>query len=157
MSWIEVEKIDWQDDVEHDGFEIRLAGTADLDWRKNPDLGMREYRVSVSTSQTPGFPRREPGPNRDAPYAVPFPFFVRTTTEVVLPNGGKGFTIRGPSGTETIGGLELARGSTLEGGVARFTTDLRSLRPEIPASEAEGATRALRRIAAEDSLIRAPL
>lgn len=157
MSWIEVEKIDWQDDVEHDGFEIRLAGTADLDWRKNPDLGMREYRVSVSTSQTPGFPRREPGPNRDAPYAVPFPFFVRTTTEVVLPNRGKGFTIRGPSGTETIGGLELARGSTLEGGVARFTTDLRSLRPEIPASEAEGATRALRRIAAEDSLIRAPL
>lgn len=157
MSWIEVEKIEWQDDVDNDGFEIRLTGTADLDWRKNPDLGMREYRVSASSNQAQGFPRREPGPNRDAPYAVPFPFFVRTTTEVVLPKGGAGFTIRGPSGQETIGGMELVRASVIEGGVARFTTDLRSLRPEIPADEAEAATRALRRVAAEDSLIRAPL
>jgi len=157
MSWIEVEKIEWQDDAQNDAFEIRLAGTADLDWRKNPDLGMREYRVANSNTQAPGFPRREPGPNRDAPYAVPFPFFVRATTEVVLPQGGKGFTVRGPSGQETIGGMELVRASGITDGIARFTTDMRSLRPEISAADAETATRTLRRIAAEDSLIRAPL
>ena len=108
-------------------------------------------------SSSPGFPRREPGPNRDAPYAVPFPFFIRTTTEVVLPSGGKGFTVRGPSGQETVGGMELVRVSAIQDGVARFTTDIRSLRAEISATDAETATRTMRRIAAEDSLIRAPL
>ena len=157
MSWIEVERVEWQDDAQNDAFMIRLNGTADLDWRKNPDLGMREYRVANANNQPPGFPRREPGPNRDAPYAVPFPFYIRATTEVVLPAGGKGFTVRGPSGQETVGGMELVRGSGIEGGVARFTTDMRSLRPEISAADAETATRTMRRIAAEDSLIRAPL
>ena len=157
MSWIEVEKVEWRDDVQNDAFMIQLAGTADLDWRKNPDLGMLEYRVSNANNQSPGFPRREPGPNRDAPYAVPFPFFIRTTTEVVLPSGGKGFTVRGPSGQETVGGMELVRVSAIQDGVARFTTDIRSLRAEISATDAETATRTMRRIAAEDSLIRAPL
>lgn len=157
MSWIEVEKVEWRDDVQNDAFVIQLAGTADLDWRKNPDLGMLEYKVSNANNQTGGFPRREPGPNRNAPYAVPFPFFVRATTEIVLPAGGKGFTVRGPSGKEMVGAMELVRASGIQDGVARFTTDMRSLKPEISATDAETATRALRRIASEDSLVRAPL
>ncbi|WP_293901532.1 DUF3857 domain-containing protein [Phenylobacterium sp.] len=157
MSWAEVDKVEWTDDPANDSFEVQLSGTADLDWRKNQDLGMREYRVAASGNQTGGFPRREPGPNRDAPYAVPFPFYVRATTEVVLPAGGKGFSVRGASGQETIGGMELKRSSGISGGIARFTSDMRALRPEITATEAEDASRALRRIAAEDTLIRAPL
>jgi hypothetical protein len=157
MSWVEVDKIEWNDDAANDAFEIRASGTADLDWRKNPDLGVREYRVTASSNSAPGYPRREPGPNRDAPYAVPFPIFVRSTTEVVLPAGGKGFTVRGPTSKETVGGMELSRAAGISGGVARFTTDMRSLAPEIPATEAEAAARTFRRIASEDSLIRAPL
>ena len=67
------------------------------------------------------------------------------------------FALRGPNGVETVGGIELKRSSVLTGNLARFTTDLRSLVPEIPATEAELATKAQRRIAAEESLIRAPL
>ena len=157
MSWAQVDTVEWKDDVDNDAFEIALSGTADLDWRKNLDLGMREYRVASASNQTPGFARREPGPNRDAPYAVPFPFYMRATTEVVLPAGGKGFTVRGPSGEETIGGMELKRSSGIRDGVARFSQDMRALKPEISAAEAESASRALRRIAAEDTFIRAPL
>jgi hypothetical protein len=157
MSYAELDKVEWKDDSANDAFEVTLSGAADLDWRKNPDLGMREYRVASSNNQAPGFPRREPGPNRDAPYAIPFPFYVRATTEVVLPAGGKGFTVRGPSGKETVGGIELSRSSGISDGVARFTQDLRALTPEISAAEAESASRALRRIAAEDTFIRAPL
>ncbi len=156
MSWAQVEHIDWNDDAPNDAFEIQLSGRADMDWRKNPDLGMLEYKVISSNNQSPGYPRREPGPNRDAPYAVPFPYFVRAITEVVLPAGGKGFTVRGPSGKELVGGMELARASGIVGGVARFTTDMRALAAEISAVDAEAATRTLRRIASEDSLIRAP-
>ena len=157
MSWVQVDKVEWRDDVDNDAFEIRIVGEADLDWRKNPDLGMLEYRVAVSGASAPGFPRREPGPNRDAPYAVPFPLFVRSATEVVLPSGGKGFTVRGPSGKETFGAMELTRASGITGGVARFTVDMRTLAPEISGADAEAATRTIRRLAGEDSLIRAPL
>lgn len=157
MSWVEVETVEWKDDAAQDAFEIHMSGTAELDWRKNPDLGVREYRVTASSNGAPSYPRREPGPNRDAPYAVPFPLFIRSTTEVVLPAGGKGFTVRGPTSKETVGGVELSRAAGITDGVARFTTDMRSLAPEISATEADAAARTFRRIASEDSLIRAPL
>ena len=157
MSWVEVESINWKDDAEHDAFEIDVTGKADMDWRKNADLGVREFKVAGSASGSGGFPRREPGPNRDAPFAVPYPLFSRSTTEIVLPDGGKGFTVRGPNGVETVGGMELTRSSTVTGGAARFVTETRSLVPEIPAADAEAATRTFRRLAADDSLVRAPL
>ena len=156
MSWVEVQSIDWKDDVEHDAFVISVTGRADMDWRKNADLSVREFKVAGSASGSGGFPRREPGPNRDAPFAVPYPLFARTINEIVLPDGGKGFTVRGPNGVETVGGMELKRASLIEGGVARFVTETRSLVPEIPAAEAEAANRAFRRLAADDSLVRAP-
>jgi transglutaminase-like putative cysteine protease len=157
MSWVEVETVNWKDDAEHDAVEIAITGKADMDWRKNADLGMREFKVTASSSASGGFPRREPGPNRDAPYAVPYPLFARSTNEIVLPDGGKGFSVRGPNSAETVGGFELRRSSAIEAGVARFVTETRSLVPEIPATEAEAATRTFRRLAAEDSLVRAPL
>jgi hypothetical protein len=156
MSWVQLETIDWTDDAEHDAFEFRITGQADLDWRNNADLGLREYKVASSSARAGGFPRREPGPNRDAPFAVPYPLYARSTTEVVLPAKGVGFSVRGPNGVETVGGIELRRASAIKDGVASFVSETRSLVPEIPAADAEAATRTLRRLAADDSLIRAP-
>ena len=158
MSWAQVDKVAWTDDAANDAFEIRLSGKADLDWRLNPDVGLREYKVVSSTNQGVGFPRREPGPNRDAPFAVPFPILSSAPSpRSCCPRAARDSPVRGPSGQEVIGGMELTRASGIAGGVARFTTDVRALTPEISAADAEEATRSQRRIAAEDSLIRAPL
>jgi transglutaminase-like putative cysteine protease len=156
MSWVEVESISWKDDLAHDAFELRLTGKADLDWRKNPDVGALEYRVSVG-GRASGYPRREPGLNRDAPFAVSYPNYVKTTTEFVLPQGGRGFMVRGPNDQETVGGFELKRASELKDGIARFSNELRSIVPEIPAAEAAAATRKLRLLNQDDTLIRAPV
>jgi transglutaminase-like putative cysteine protease len=156
MSWIDVKTIDWRDDADHDAFEFHMSGTAIMDWRRNPDVRLREYKVTASTAHPSGFPKREPGPNRDAPFAVPFPMFVRAVTEIVLPDAGRGFTIRGPNGVEKVAGIELQRTSALQGGVARFEVESRSVTQEITAAEAEAATLALRRMAADESLVRAP-
>ena len=77
-------------------------------------------------------------------------------TEVVLPGGGRGFTIRGPNGDQSIGGYEVKQSSVIEGQVARFSTQVRSLTPEIPASEIETANRGLRALAAQEFFVRAP-
>ncbi len=155
MSWLQLQTIEFVDRPDDNAFEIRFTGNADLDWRKNPDLGVLEYKVDGGGAPAT-FPRREPGPNSDAPFAVAYPNFTRNVVEVVLPEGGKGFSVRGPSGPEKVGPVELTRSAELKAGVARFVADLRSTAPEIPASEAEAASRQLRRIAAEESLIRAP-
>ena len=133
-----------------------MTGQADIDWRKNPDLGVREFKLPGGVSPASPFARRDPGPDRDAPYAIVFPYYVRSITEVALPNGGQGFQVRGPNDTEAVGGYELKRSSTLEAGVARFVSEGRSVTQEIPATEAESANRVLRRLAADESFVRAP-
>jgi hypothetical protein len=152
---MEVEQVAWRDDPVRDLFTIEMTGTDDMDWRKNPDLGVREFRVGSGTAPRP-FPKREPGPNQDAPFAIPYPFYTRTRTEIVLPNGGKGFTVRGPTGIAKIAGYEIASGSALQGGLASFTVDQHSVALEITAKEAEAANHQIRELRDVEAFVRAP-
>ena len=154
-SWLEVQGVDWVDDPATSSIRLVITGPADMAWRKNPDLGVREYKLP-GAGQGASFPRREPGPNRDAPYAINFPSYTRSVTEVVLPEAGKGFTLRGPNDSQVIAGVELKRAAVLEGGVARFVSEGRSILREVPAAEAEPANKAFRLRAEDESLVRAP-
>jgi hypothetical protein len=152
---VDIEQVTWTDDPARDLFTVDLSGTDDMDWRKNQDLGVREYRVGSAGVPRP-FPKREPGPNVDAPFAVPYPSFTRSRTEIVLPNGGKGFTVRGSSGLEHVGGYEIVSAAGLQDGVARFTVDQHAVTSEISAAEAEAANAQIRKLRDVDNLIRAP-
>jgi hypothetical protein len=88
---------------------------------------------------------------------VPYPAFTRSRTEIVLPGDGKGYTVRGPTGKEQVGGYEIVTSSALEGNVASFTVDQRSLTSEISASDADAANAAFRKLRDVDSLVRAPI
>jgi hypothetical protein len=129
---------------------------ADLNWRLNPDVRAREFKVSSTSGTGGGYPKREPGPNQDAPFVMPFPLYARFETRVRLPDGGKGFTIRGPNGDGRLPGYRLNRYSELEGDTAVFSAEMQSLAREISASDAVEANKALRRLADDESFIRAP-
>ena len=152
---LEIEQAGWRDDPVRDLFTIELSGTDDLDWRKNQDLGVRELRVGTSTAPRP-FPRREPGPNSTAPFAIPYPSFTRTRTEIVLPNGGKGFTVRGPTGVSRVAGYEIVAGAGIQGDVASFVVEQHAMTQEISAAEAEAANREIRKLRDVDIFVRAP-
>jgi transglutaminase-like putative cysteine protease len=152
---VEIEQVTWRDDPVHDLFTIEMTGTDDMDWRKNPDLPVREFRVGTGAAPRP-FAKRDPGPNQDAPFAIAYPSYNRTRTEIVLPNGGQGFIVRGPTGTAKVAGYEIASGSAIQGNVAIFTVDQHSVTPEISAAEAEAANREIRKLRDVDSFIRAP-
>lgn len=154
-SGLEIDQVSWRDDPVHDLFTVELAGTDDMDWRKNEDLGVREYRLGGGTAPRP-FPKRDPGPNQDAPFAVSYPAFTSTRTEIVLPDGGKGFTVRGPSGVARVAGWEIVSSSALRGAIATFSVDQHSVTQEITAAEAEAANHEIRKLRDVDSLIRAP-
>jgi len=88
---------------------------------------------------------------------VPYPAFTRSRTEIVLPNGGAGYTVRGPAGTVRVAGYEIVSASAIEAGVARFTIDMHSMTPEISAVEAEAANAQIRKLRDVDALVRAPV
>jgi len=141
---------------DRDAFEIELTGTANMEWRRNPDLAVREYRTDAPRVTLRPFPVRDGGPAADAPYALNFPVFVRNRTEIVLPDGGRGFLVRGPNGAERVGGYDISRVSGLDHGVAVFQAELRSLAREIPPAQAQAANARLRALASDEGLVRAP-
>jgi hypothetical protein len=154
-GWFEPKDVSWSDDVASGAFELRLTGTAELDWRTNPDLGVREYRPPANQGQAARmFPRREPGPGDGAPYVVAYPMYVKAAVEVVLPNKGQGFSVRGVNLDQTIAGYEIKRSAKLVEGVARFDVSMRSVAPEVPASEAEAANKLFRSMSEQEEFIR---
>ena len=133
-----------------------MTGTDDMDWRKNPDLGVREFRIGIGAAPRP-FPKRDAGPNRDAPFAIPYPSYTpQRAPRSSCPNGGKGFTVRGPTGIAKVAGYEIASGTGIQGNVASFTVDQHSVTSEITAAEAEAANREIRKLRDVDSFVRAP-
>ena len=156
FSWIDLDDVTWQDEP-GDGFSLIMTGKADMDWRENPDLGVREFKLpGTGAGGAAVFPRREPGPNRDAPYALAYPMFTSSITEIVLPAGGRGFTVRGANADQLIGGYEMKQSSKVESGVARFSTDIRTVSPEIPSDQIEATNKALRAVGAQEYFVRAP-
>jgi hypothetical protein len=155
-SWLTIEAIDF--DVTPDGVgTVTIKGAADLDWRMNDDIGAREYRFPGSGSGRAGvFPRREPGPNADAPFATPFPFYATSVLEIVLPNKGQGFSVKGLTWSGKVANSETVRSAELRDGVARFVRSGRSVGRELPFAEVEEANKNARRLANEAEVVRAP-
>jgi tetratricopeptide (TPR) repeat protein/transglutaminase-like putative cysteine protease len=90
---------------------------------------------------------RDPGPNRNAPFAVPYPTFERTTEVIKLPANGKGFSLDGADLNRTLAGSEIQRHASIDGGTLTATLSVRSTMPEFPASEAAADQEALRKLA----------
>ncbi|PIB90198.1 DUF3857 domain-containing protein [Caulobacter sp. FWC2] len=155
-SWMKIATFDWA--VADDGaVSLTIAGDADMEWRLNDDVGLMEWRLPVSgAGKAAQFPRREPGPNADAPFATPFPAFKKALVEVTLPGGGTGFTVKGPVYNGKVANTDVVRVSEMQGGKAHFFESDQSLGRELPFDQAEEANRARRRLAEQALIIRAP-
>jgi transglutaminase-like putative cysteine protease len=156
FSWMTVEGVDWS--TASDGtLTLTLSGKADLDWRLNDDVGQREFRLpGTGDGQAKILPRREPGPDSDAPYAVPYPSYGRTLFEIVLPGHGAGFTVKGPNEDVMIAGAKIAQISAVSDGVARFERTQISQMREIPFASVDETNRLLRKAAQDAKIVRAP-
>ena len=129
---------------------LTMDGTVTMDWAggwhdlANFDLG---YKADF---------KREPGPNHDAPYAVPYPSFISTTETIKLPSEGKGFSVVGADVNSVLAGVQFRRHVAIAGGMVTATASVCSVMPEFPASEASADQAALLRLAGEEVRIEAP-
>jgi tetratricopeptide (TPR) repeat protein len=140
FDYVTPESIDFRFDQASGEVRITLAGTAAMDWDYNSfePSGMR-------VGYTPDF-TRAPGPESDAPFAVPHPFFNRTKFEVTLPDGFTQGELDGENVDQIVAGVEYRRELGLADNLFTATRSTRSVAQEFPASEATAAKQALERL-----------
>jgi len=133
--------------------ELRLsmAGEAKLDWTNGnyqTDGTNVGYRADFS---------RDPGSDKDAPFAVPYPYFTRTRETIVLPKGAGEFkTGTGMEVDQTAGGIEYRRHASIANGVFTIEKTERSVVAEFPAKDAPAQQAALRMLSDRPASVRMP-
>jgi tetratricopeptide (TPR) repeat protein len=154
--WIEISSVSASFDDLKRTERLTMDGAAKMEWDLNANFGARQYDAD-GAQLGEGFDfKRDPGPHSDAPYAIAFPTYTRMAETIVLPQGGKGFTVVGDDVEKTIAGFELKRTSHIDAGVFSMVATSRSIVPEILASEVGPAKIALRAIADVEVHVRAP-
>nr|WP_243415165.1 tetratricopeptide repeat protein [Altererythrobacter segetis] len=137
-----------QDQVE---LHLTMQGTATLDWKdgwyETDETGVG-YRPDFS---------RAAGAGHDAPFAVSYPFFVRTRETILLPPTFTG-KVSGDTTEvdETIAGVEYHRHASLTGNRFMIERTSRSLVPEIAYKDATAAAKRLRELSQNSVYLRIP-
>lgn len=150
-DFIEVKSTSASFDAKNGEQRLTMDGTAKLDWingNYQTDGTNVGYRADFS---------RDAGTDKDAPFAVPYPYFTRTRETITLPKGVGEFKL----GTnmevdQRAGGIEYRRHATIENGVFSIEKTERSVIPEFPANDALAEQAALRTLADKRATLRMP-
>ena len=136
-------------DAERRELKLTMDGTANLEWNNGffeTDGTAVGYRADFV---------RDPGPDRDAPFAVGFPSYVRVRETLKLPPGA--FTVYNPEDIDqTVAGTAYRRHAAIKDGVFSIEETERSVAPEFPASAAAGAQETLRALAKKLVYVKQP-
>lgn len=130
---------------------LTMDGTVTMSW-----FGGEHPLPMLNVGYQPDF-KRAPGPNQDAPFAITYPLFFRTTEAIKLPENGKGFSIVGSDVDRTLAGMEYRRHASIDGGAFRATASTRSVLPEFSASEAAADQKSLLELTDNQVALKAPV
>jgi tetratricopeptide (TPR) repeat protein len=133
--------------------ELRLSmtGEAKLDWANG------NYQTDGTNVGYKADFSRDPGPDKDAPFAVPYPYFTRTRETILLPKGAGEFQIgTGMEVDQTAGGIEYRRHASIASGVFTIEKTERSVVAEFPAKDAPAQQTALRMLSDRPASVRMP-
>ena len=133
--------------------EMRLAmtGLAKMDWSSGwyeTDGTGIGYKADFS---------RDPGPDKDAPFAVAYPFYNRVKETILLPPGfGASALRRETVENETVAGIEYHRFGSFDSKIITIEKTERSIAPEFPAKDAPAAQEKLRALAKATVYVQKP-
>jgi hypothetical protein len=121
-------------------FVVLFNGNAEMDWSPNPGERKSRWAFSQSTlNWTPSFDRAE-GPGKDWPVLLSErPYWERTIETVILPNGGKGYSVDAEPIQKKLAGSFISRTIAQAGDKVTMVADFKHLEREISAAEARAA------------------
>lgn len=136
-------------DADRRELKLTMDGSAIMEWNNGyfeTDGTSVGYKADFA---------RDPGPDRDAPFAVGFPSYVRVRESVLLPPGA--FTVYNPEDIdETVAGMAYRRHAEIKTNIFTIEETERSLAPEFPATAAPAAQETLRTLAKKLVYIQKP-
>lgn len=143
---IDIERADLTFDEATGAVVMAADGTLRMSWSWHGDVGLFEHEMVYGRLGAVADYKRDAGPQADAPYAVTHPVYETLVETILLPQGGKGFALKGEDVDTTIAGVNYRRKARLENGTLTFDSASRSLASEFPAAEAPAAKQALREL-----------
>ena len=149
-GFVNIKSVSARYDRKRHAERFQMDGTARLRWRDH------DYLIDGLGVGFQADFARSPGPARDAPYAVAYPFYTRTGEAIRLPRAGKGFSVVGADIDRTAAGIHYERHASIQAGVFRAVASGRSVAREFPAQEAAQDQRVLRHLSHSNLYLRAP-
>jgi tetratricopeptide (TPR) repeat protein len=153
ISWTEPKSVNFTYDEIHRTLHLTMEGQGKLDWISKAEV--RDFDISDSNLGFETSFRREPGPYADAPISVSYPSYSKWTVIMTLPRKGAGFLLMDAEDVDkTVAGRRYQRRSSLQNGVVTMTAQEQSLASEFPMAEADTASAELRRLTAQNVVVR---
>jgi len=152
----QMEIVDQTDDEASGDYVVTFKGKAKIDWEEYE--GMKGYRFTFDNDASrwdPDFDRKD-GQFKDVSVQIDPGYWEREIESVVLPVGGKPFTVDAPALDENIAATHIWRTVKSDGSRITSVTDLRHIGGEISAEEARKAETELETIADNWAYIVAP-
>lgn len=150
-DFIEVKTVGAAFDAKTGEERLTMEGVASMDWSGGSyetDGTSVGYRADFA---------RDPGSDRDAPFAVPYPYFTRTQETILLPRERGDFKPDvGIEVDQTTAGIHYRRHATIAGDVFTIEKSERAVVPEFAAADAPAAQAALRALADRPARLRRP-
>jgi tetratricopeptide (TPR) repeat protein len=155
-----VGNVDFRDDPESGSFTFIITGERVIDWQPVPGTApVGGPRRMMFDQEVPSFELgalRPDGPFHDTPVSLPVPLHAQTSETMILPDGGRGFSIDGQDIERVIAGTRFSRHLTLADGRVTARWEAVRIAREISAADARGSTAQLRELRDDKAYLRAP-
>ncbi len=142
-DWITPSKVSASFDAATGEERLTMDGPAAMEWTASDDGKTWRYETDIMGVGWSSPEKRDAGPHKDAPVVINFPYYEKTREEILLPKGGKDFTLDGNAVDKTLGGAEFKRTLTLKDGKVELESSKRAVVPEISYADAVAQSPAL--------------
>lgn len=137
QSGVTVKTVDWAVDDKTGDVSMSFTGTAEMDWSTAGIDGAKRYEADNARLGRDLAPKRDTDPDA-APVAVDGNYVLNREV-ILLPQGGRGFSVEGDQIDRTIAGVHYTRTASLSGERFEMTAATRTKPGEISYSDAKAA------------------
>ncbi|MGN6278332.1 MAG: hypothetical protein ACTHM8_06390, partial [Sphingomonas sp.] len=153
-SGLTIKTVDWSVDDKTGDVSATFSGTADMTWSTAGVDGAQRYEADNARLGRDLAPKRDTDP--DAAPVVVDGSYVFNREVILLPEGGRGFSVDGESIDRTIAGVHYVRTASLSGERFEMTASTRSKPAEISFGDAQAADKQTDVLFAKALFVRAP-
>jgi TonB family protein len=137
-DWIKIDTLSYRYDDAAGEIRLDMAGTGEMDWNNKGETRYNKYEANYATVGQNLVTKRIEALQAVAPMYVA-PRFEATHQTILLPDGGRGFTLDGGNIEMVIGGVHYYRDVKLAGDRFDMSTTTRSSEGELSYADAVAA------------------